>query len=69
MVICHLFGVFHLGDVRRVHAVPRDVLLLEIVLQVLGGLVGIRLDRVLHLDFENQVGAALEIETEPDVVR
>ena len=64
----HLLRVFHLGDIRSVHAVPGDVLLLEIFLEALRGLVGIRLDRVLHLDFENQVGAALQIETQPDVV-
>src|ERR1035437_5482392 len=64
----HILGIFHFGDVRGFHTVPGDVLLFEVFLEALGGLIGIRLDRVLHLDFENQVGAALEIETEPDVV-
>src|ERR1019366_1873042 len=63
-----VIGVFHVGDIRRVHAAPGDVLLLEVVLETLGGLIGIRLDRVLYLYFENQVSSALEIETQPDVV-
>ena len=51
-----------------VHAGPGDVLLLEIFLEPLHGLVGIRLDGVLHLDLQHQVAAALEVQPQPDVV-
>ena len=45
-----------------------DVLLLEIFLQALHRLVGIGLHGVLHLDLQHQVAAALQIETQTDVV-
>ncbi len=41
---------------------------LQLFLEALHGLVGIRLDRVLHLDLEHQVAAALQIEPQADVV-
>src|ERR1035438_4666749 len=65
----HNLGVLDVTgpDIRHVHAAPGDVLLLEVVLETLGGLIGIRLHRVLYLYFENQVSSALEIETQPDV--
>ena len=51
-----------------VHAVAGDVLLLELVLQPLDGLVGVRLDGILHLNLQHQVAAALQIETQADVL-
>ena len=41
---------------------------LRIFFQPLHGLVGVRLHRILHLNLQHQVAAALEIQPQPDIV-
>ncbi len=41
---------------------------LEIFLQPLDGLIGVGFHGVLHLDFQHEVGATLQVQPETDVV-
>ena len=54
--------------VADIHAGPTDVLLLDLFLQPLDRLAGIPHYGVLHLDFHHQVAAALEVQTQADVL-
>ena len=63
-----LVRVLHLGHLVGFHGGPRNVLLFEIFLNALHGQVGILFDRVLHLNLQNQVGTALQVQPQPDIV-
>ena len=66
-VICDVVGVLTLCG--SLTSTPVHVMFASSsLLQTFVGLLRIRLDRVLYLDFQHQMGAALEIESQANVV-
>jgi len=63
-----LVRVFHPAHFVHVHAAVADVPLLELFLKAFGGLLQVRLDGVLHLHLHHQVGAALQVQPQTNVL-
>ncbi len=61
-------GILDPLRVVAVHTPVLDIRLLKLLFQAIDGLVGLTLQRVLHLDLQDQVAAAAQIEAQPYVV-